>query len=84
MSVGLPIVANDIGGWTEIIKKEHVGLVTSDNPKEFGEVLIDLLSDLKVMQSCAISGLQLIAKRYNWDNSAQVLLQVYENLMSKS
>ena len=80
MSVGLPVVANDIGGWTEIIRREKVGLLTSDDPKEFAEALISIVSNPKAMQEYAINGLELVEKKYNWDNSAQVLLQVYNDL----
>jgi len=83
MSVGLPVVANDIGGWTEIIRHEKVGVVTSDDPKEFGEALVNIAGDPKVMREYAINGLELVKKKYNWDNSAQVLLEVYKDLTSK-
>ena len=83
MSVGLPVVANDIGGWTEIIRREKVGLLTSDDPKEFAEALIDVVSNPKAMQEYAINGLELVNKKYNWNNSAQELLEVYEDLTGK-
>jgi glycosyltransferase involved in cell wall biosynthesis len=83
LSVGLPVVANDIGGWTGIIKEEHVGIVTSDDPKEFGEALMDVLSDSKAMQSYVTNCLELIKKKYNWDESARVLLGIYRGLTGK-
>lgn len=82
MSVGLPVVANDVGGWTEIIERENIGLLTSDDPKEFGEALISIVGDPKVMQEYALNELRLIEHKYNWDNSARTLLDVYEQLSS--
>ena len=84
MSVGLPMVVNDNGGWTEIIKKERVGLVASDDPEDFGETVSSLISDTKVMREFAFNGLDLVARKYNWDVSAQVLLAAYSDLVGKS
>jgi glycosyltransferase involved in cell wall biosynthesis len=84
MSVGLPIVANDIGGWTEIIKKEHVGLVTSDDPKEFGEALVSIVTDTKAMVEFAFNGLELVKTKYNWNDSSKVLLEIYNDLTGRS
>lgn len=83
MSVGLPIVANDIGGWSSIIRQGKVGFLTSDDPREFGEAIVNLISDSKLMEEFAISGLELVRTRYNWDNSARVLLEVYGDLTGK-
>jgi glycosyltransferase involved in cell wall biosynthesis len=84
MSVGLPVVANDIGGWTEIIRKERVGLVTSDDPRDFGEALVSVANDPKAMLEYAFNGLELIKTKYNWDNSALTLLATYMDLTSKN
>lgn len=84
MSVGLPVVANDIGGWTEIIEREKIGLLTSDDPKEFGEALVSITGDSKIMQEYAFNELHLIETKYNWENSAKTLLNVYEQLTCKS
>jgi len=84
MSVGLPVVANDIGGWTEIIRKEKVGLVTSNDPKDFGEALASLAGDPRAMREYGFRGLELTESKYSWDNSAKILLETYEDLTGKS
>ena len=43
LSNGLPVIANDIGGWTEIIRKERLGLLTRDDPIDFA-LAIDALT----------------------------------------
>ncbi|MBS7281184.1 MAG: glycosyltransferase, partial [Candidatus Freyarchaeota archaeon] len=83
LSVGLPVVANDIGGWTEIIKEEYIGIVTSDDPKEFGEALASVFTDAKTMMEYALNGLDLVKTKYNWDESARVLLGIYRDLTGK-
>jgi len=84
MSLGLPIVANDIGGWAEIISKEKVGLVCSDDPNEFGQALMKIADDPRAMREYALNGMALVEKKYNWDISAQTLLTTYEDLVGKS
>ena len=81
MSAGLPIIVNYNGGWTEIIKKEHVGLTVSDDPKDFGETISSLISDKKAMREFAYNGLDLVSHKYNWDASAEVLLRAYTDLI---
>ena len=79
LSVGLPVVANDIGGWTDIIKEHDIGLLVSDDPEDFGEALVNLLKSPKTLQDYAINAMELIATKYNWDNSASTLAKIYPN-----
>ena len=53
MSVGLPIIANDIGGWTEMIQKEKIGALSSGNAIEFGETLSNLLASPGLLEEYA-------------------------------
>ena len=80
LSTGLPIVANNIGGWTEIINREKVGLLTSDDPTEFGDAILNLINDPKKMSEYRHNGLELIKRQFNWDYSALMLMTVYEGL----
>lgn len=84
MSVGLPVVANDVGGWSEIIQKERVGVVTSDDPEDFGEALASVAGDAEAMREYAFNGLDLVESRYSWDASARVLLDAYDGLMGRN
>jgi glycosyltransferase involved in cell wall biosynthesis len=78
LSMGLPIVANDVGGWSEIIEREEVGVIAKDDPKDFAEKILYLLENPLVAQKYALNGLNLIRSKYNWDLSAKILLSVYE------
>lgn len=84
LSAGLPIVANEIGGWSEIIETEKVGLLSPDSPKEFGEILSALLADPALIEECALNGYELIKRKYNWDKSAELLLNSYNILLEKN
>ena len=83
MSVGLPIIANDIGGWTEMIQKEKIGVLSSGNAIEFGETLSNLLAS-PGLEEYACNCLKLVRVKYNWDNSAKSLLMNYDDLLGKA
>ena len=65
MSVGLPVVANYIGGWSDIIKKERIGIVTSEIPKEFANGILDLVEDPETYYSYANNALKAVKQKYN-------------------
>lgn len=80
LSVGLPIVANDVGGWTDIIKNNDVGRVTPDDPHDFAKSILELLESPEQMAECGRRGMELIEKVYNWDVSAALLAENYKKL----
>ncbi len=81
LSMGLPVVANDVGGWTNIIKENSLGKVTPDSPRAFASGVLELLNDPDEMANCGRRGMDLIKNKYNWDISASSLLQQYEKLL---
>ncbi len=79
MSVGLPVVANDIGGWTEIISKYKVGVLTDNDPVSFANGVYEAINN---REEYSENALKLVSEVYNWDNSAEILLDVYKRLAS--
>jgi glycosyltransferase involved in cell wall biosynthesis len=82
LSAGLPVVANDVGGWTEIIRKNNLGRVTSDNPKDFAGGILDLLDAPEEIVKCGQRGIDVIKRKYNWNTSAKLLAESYSKLAS--
>ncbi len=80
MSVGLPVVANDVGGWSRIIREEGVGVLTGESPEEFAEGILRLLLDGEFAVGCGRRGLEVVSGKYSWDASAGILMRVYERL----
>jgi len=81
MSIGLPVVANEVGGWTDIVKENNIGQITEDSPKAFANGILDLLSSPQKLENCGRRGIELIKNKYNWDISALSLKQQYERLV---
>lgn len=81
MSVGLPIVANDIGTWTNIIKEEQLGILTEDNLYSFAEGIQTLLQNESLALECGRRGLKLIKAKFNSKKSARILLNEYKKCL---
>jgi len=82
MSVGLPIVANDVGGWTSLLKEEDIGILTEDDPKAFSNGVLELIENPELAQNRGRRALELVKGKHNWDNVTKKLVSVYETLLS--
>jgi glycosyltransferase involved in cell wall biosynthesis len=79
LSVGVPVVAVDIGGWTEIIKRRKLGLVTGPTPKDFAGGIIQILQDSEFRYKCAQNAINQAKTEFSWEKSAQILLERYSH-----
>jgi len=80
MSLGVPVVTNYIGGWTNIVKQSQVGITTKNTPESFAEGITTLLENPELIHDCGENGIELIKERFNWDTSAKKLYQGYLSL----
>jgi len=83
MSLGMPVVTNDIGGWTKIVKQYEVGLTTKGSPESFADGIVTLIESPEFAYKCGKNGLKLIRKRFNWEISARKLYQGYSSVKSE-
>jgi glycosyltransferase involved in cell wall biosynthesis len=81
LSLGLPVIANDIGGWTKIISEHKVGILTGSEPDQFAEGFVDLLASDK-RNEYAQNALGLVTEEYNWDRSGLKLIEAYKEVTS--
>ena len=81
LSVGLPVVANSIGGWTRIIRDEKVGILTEDNSESFAEGILQFLKNPEMRYEFGKRGLALIQTKFNWDFLAMQLYESYQKIV---
>ena len=80
LSVGLPVVANNIGEWCEVIRREKIGILTDDNPENFAEAINQLLQDEDTYYEYANNSLRIIKEKYNWDRATETLTKLLKNI----
>ncbi len=80
LSVGLPIVANDVGAWTRIVSQNHVGIVTENDPEAFAKGILKFLENPKLLYECGQRGVELVKNELNYYKSAERLLDLYKQI----
>ena len=80
LSVGLPVISTRIGGWSDIIDKEKVGLLARDTPKELGKAIETLIGSPEMANEFRKRTKGLIEKRFNWEKISDETLRLYEKL----
>lgn len=83
MSVGLPIVANYIGSWSEMIHKYKIGLLTEDCPKDFAQGILTLLEDVAFAEKCSKQALRLAHGPLSWRRSSRILEDFLRKIMQR-
>ncbi len=63
LSMGVPVVANDIGSWTQIISDEQVGLLSENNPEKFAEKILIFVNDSDLSKNYGQNGIHLVQMR---------------------
>jgi glycosyltransferase involved in cell wall biosynthesis len=81
-SVGLPVVANDIGGWTKIIKEKGAGILTESDPKSLAQGILRLLDNPSMIYELGQRGLDLLRTELNPDRPAKILYDTCKKLIN--
>ena len=81
MSMGLPVVANRIYGWSRIIEEEEIGILTDDDPEDFASAILELLHDKDLRAKMSNNALNAVKEKYSWEKTVEPLVKVYENLL---
>jgi sugar transferase (PEP-CTERM/EpsH1 system associated) len=82
MALGRPVVSTSIGcEGLEVVGGTH--LLIADNPEQFAEKTVQLLTDQQLYQRISTNGRQFVEKRYDWDIIARRLMEVYAELKTQ-
>jgi glycosyltransferase involved in cell wall biosynthesis len=79
MACGLPVIATNVGGTSEIVTKNYGKVVPPDNPDSLAEAIVEfshgelsaLKKDLRTMME----------QKYSWDKNVEKLAEIYEELI---
>jgi len=79
MACGLPVVATNIGGISEIMTKDYGKIVPPDNPAALAEAILEFSRrELFALKNGLRS---MIEQKYSWDKNVEKLVEIYEELI---
>jgi len=79
-SVGIPVVGNDIGGWTKVINQEKLGLLSSNDPKDLAEKMIFFIENPNESYEYGKRGIEFLREKHNVVISAQNIINHIKKL----
>lgn len=82
---GLPIVATDVGGTSEILTHRMTALlVPADSPQPMAAAVAELIADSKLRQRLAAAAGQSIRTHFSITESAEKLAGVWQSVLAES
>jgi glycosyltransferase involved in cell wall biosynthesis len=81
MSLGIPVVASDLGGPTELLGDAGL-LVAPDDPGALARAITRLLDDPALYTRCAEAGRRAVARHFNRDRENAELLAILDEVAS--
>ncbi|MFX0195390.1 MAG: glycosyltransferase family 4 protein [Candidatus Hodarchaeota archaeon] len=83
MASGVPVVATNVGGITDIIQNKKNGiLIPPNDPYKLAEVLNRLLQNEQMRKKLGYSGRDSCQDKYNWDSICSSIMKIYKIILS--
>jgi len=83
-SIGLPIIATDVGGTREIITTDKTGiLVKARDVGQLAEELLKLCANAELREKLGGNARILVERKFNWDKITGEYIKVYTSLVEK-
>ncbi|MDQ0554903.1 glycosyltransferase [Paraclostridium ghonii] len=81
---GIPVVATNVGGLPEATKNgESAILVNSQNEKELGEAIIELIEDEKKRNKMGLAAREFVCKELDVNDNFKIIESLYTNVLKK-
>jgi glycosyltransferase involved in cell wall biosynthesis len=79
MACGLPVIATDVGGISEILMEDYGKLVLPNQPELLAKAILEFCSvDLS---SRKLELRAVMEEKYSWDKNVETLIGIYEELI---
>ncbi|MDY6965092.1 MAG: glycosyltransferase family 4 protein [Halobacteriota archaeon] len=84
MASGKPVIATDIVGVAEDVKKRDAGrIVGPGDEKALAGAIIEILEDEDLMKRMGTDGRRLVEEKYTWKRVAEMTQKVYNDVTSR-
>ncbi|HRY28794.1 MAG TPA: glycosyltransferase family 4 protein [Elusimicrobiota bacterium] len=84
MSMGIPVVATDVGGNKELVLNEKTGLlVPPGDARSLADAVRRLLTDKTLADSCARAGQESVRSRFSIGKTLERTEKLYERLLAE-
>jgi L-malate glycosyltransferase len=83
MAAGLPAVAYDVGGNSELLSHQRGALIPAGNETAFAEAVQKLLADSTLRQQLGRNALQFAQENFSLDQVRQRYVELYGKLLEK-
>ncbi|MDI6825973.1 MAG: glycosyltransferase [Candidatus Aenigmarchaeota archaeon] len=80
LASGKAVVASNVGVAKEIIENYHNGILTSNNPKKFGEATVELLYNEMLRKKIERNARKTAEEKLDWKIIAKKLRNIYNGL----
>ena len=70
ISYGIPVVANNIGGWTDVIQHENIGILADSTADSLADGILQLLQNPDMRYDLSKKCLHLAKTKFNTDACA--------------
>ena len=81
MAMGLPVIGTPVGGIPDFLEDRKTGLFCeASNPQDIAKKIKEILEDKELRKTLVENGLRLVQEKYDWDEIAQQMKEVYRKL----
>jgi glycosyltransferase involved in cell wall biosynthesis len=79
MACGLPVIATNVGGISEVMEEGYGKLVPPNSPDSLAEAILEFShSELSTLKNDLRA---MIEQKYSWDRNVEKLVEIYEELI---
>ncbi len=79
MACGLPVIATNVGGISEILMEDYGKLVPSNQPEQLAKAILEF-SNID-FSSRKLELRAVMEEKYSWDKNVETLIGIYEELI---
>jgi glycosyltransferase involved in cell wall biosynthesis len=84
MAAGLPVVAYDVGGNSELLREQRGALVPAGNENAFADAVQKLLADSACREQLRRSARRFAQENFSLDHVRQRYIDLYVTLLQKN